>query len=72
MPALKVSEIIGVRSAATGKEVKGWFVACPLTARQMMELPEAYVMKKIIQAARKAEELGAQDRRPGSVHLGGR
>ena len=59
LPALKVSEITGVRST-TGKEVKGWFVACPLTARQMMELPEAYVMKKIIQAAKKAEDLGAQ------------
>lgn len=60
MPALKVSEITGVRSSATGKEIKGWFVACPLTARQMMELPEQYVMKKIIQAAKKAEDLGAQ------------
>lgn len=60
VPALKVSEITGVRSQATGKEIKGWFVACPLTARQMMELPQEYVMKKIIQAARKAEDLGAQ------------
>lgn len=60
LPALKVSEITGVRSAATGKEVKGWFVACPLTSRQMLELPEPYVLKKIIQAAKKAEELGAQ------------
>lgn len=58
-PALKVSEITGVRSVL-GNEVKGWFVACPLTARQMLELPEPYVMRKIIQAARKAEELGAK------------
>ena len=49
-----------MRSADTGKEVKGWFVACPLTARQMLELPEPYVLKKIIQAAKKAEELGAK------------
>lgn len=60
MPAIKVSEITGVRSRATGKEIKGWFVACPLTARQMLELPREFVMKKIIQAARKAEDLGAQ------------
>ena len=58
-PALKVSEITGVRSVL-GNEVKGWFVACPLTARQMLELPEPYVMRKINQAARKAEELGAK------------
>lgn len=60
LPAFKISEITGVRSADTGKEVKGWFVACPLTARQMLELPEPYVLKKIIQAAKKAEELGAK------------
>lgn len=58
-PAIKVSEITGVRSVL-GKEVRGWFVACPLTARQMLELPEPYVMRKIIQAAKKAEELGAK------------
>jgi len=59
VPALKVSEITGVRSVL-GNEVRGWFVACPLTARQMLELPEPYVMRKIIEAAKKAEDLGAK------------
>lgn len=59
VPAMKVSEITGVRSIL-GNEVKGWFVACPLTSRQMMELPEPYVMRKIIEAAKKAEDLGAK------------
>jgi len=59
LPALKVSEITGVSSPAAG-EIRGWFVGCPLTARQMLELDEGYVTKKIIQAARKAEELGAK------------
>ena len=59
LPALKVSEITGVRSSEAG-EIKGWFVGCPLTARQMMELDPDYVTRKIIKAARKAEELGAK------------
>lgn len=58
LPALTVSKITGIRSL-TGAEAEGWFVACPLTARQMVELPEAEVIRKIIEAGKKAEELGA-------------
>lgn len=58
VPPLKVSTIRGIRSA-TGVEAEGWFIACPLTARQMIELPVEKVMRKIIQAGRKAEQLGA-------------
>lgn len=59
LPPFKVSEITGVRSD-DGREVKGWFIACPLTSRQMMELPEEFVLQRITEAARKAEALGAQ------------
>lgn len=55
-----LSEIEGVTSAATGRQVKGWLVACPLTPRQMLELPEGRVYRKIIQTGRMAERLGAQ------------
>src|SRR5690606_23330130 len=58
VPPLTVSKITGIRSA-TGAEAEGWFVACPMTARQMVELPEKVVLDKIIQTGRKAEELGA-------------
>lgn len=58
VPALKLSTIRGIRSA-TGVEAEGWFIACPLTARQMLELPVDKVLRKIIQAGKKAEELGA-------------
>lgn len=57
LPPLKVSKIEGIRSA-TGAQAEGWFVACPLTARQMVELPEAQVLRKIVKTGRKAEELG--------------
>lgn len=33
----KVSHITGVKSDYA--EAEGWFVGCPLTARQMLELP---------------------------------
>src|SRR3972149_2674798 len=58
-PPVYISEIDGVTSAATGKEIKGWLIACPYTPRRMMELPEAAVYRKIIQTGRMAERLGA-------------
>jgi predicted amino acid dehydrogenase len=59
-PPLYISEITGITSEATGKEIKGWFIACPYTPRRMMELPERTVYRKIIQSGRLAEKLGAQ------------
>jgi fatty aldehyde-generating acyl-ACP reductase len=59
-PPVYISEIEGIRSAATGKEIKGWFIACPYTPSRMMELPEQAVYRKIIQTGRLAEKLGAQ------------
>lgn len=59
-PPVYISEIEGIVSAATGKEIKGWFVACPLTPRRMLELPVSQVYRKIIQTGRLAERLGAK------------
>jgi fatty aldehyde-generating acyl-ACP reductase len=59
-PPVYISEIEGIRSAATGKEVRGWFVACPLTPQRMMGLPVETVYCKIIQTGRYAEKLGAR------------
>lgn len=59
-PPLKISPITGVQSAATGKEIEGWFVACPLTPAPMMNLPVKKVYRKIIQTGRLAERLGTQ------------
>lgn len=64
MPPFKVSHVTGIRSV-TGSEAEGWFVGCPLTARQMMSLEADFVIKKIIEAAAMAETLGA-----GIVGLG--
>jgi predicted amino acid dehydrogenase len=59
-PPVYISEINGITSRATGKEVRGWFVACPYTPRRMLELPERAVYRKIIQTGHLAEKLGAQ------------
>jgi len=58
-PPVYISEIEGITSLATGKTIKGWFLACPYTPRRMMELPERTVYRKIVQTGRMAEKLGA-------------
>ncbi|MGE5464171.1 MAG: shikimate dehydrogenase [Syntrophothermus sp.] len=58
-PPVYISEIEGIASAATGRQVKGWFIACPYTPRRMLELPEQTVYRKIIQTGHLAEKLGA-------------
>jgi predicted amino acid dehydrogenase len=58
LPPVTVSEITGIWSEHG--EAAGWFVACPLTTRHMMQLDPEYVLHKVIQAGRKAEKLGAK------------
>lgn len=57
-PPLKISHITGVKSQHS--EAEGYFVACPLTTKQMMQLPEEYVIDKIIKTGKLAEKLGAK------------
>lgn len=59
-PPVFISEIEGITSKATGKQVRGWFVAAPYTPRRMLELPEHRVYRKIIQSGKFAERLGAR------------
>ncbi len=59
-PPVYISHITGVRSQATGKEIEGWFVACPFTPQRSLELPPPVVYKKVIQTGRLAEKLGAR------------
>ncbi len=59
-PPLYISHITGIRSEATGNEIEGWFVACPYTPARMLSLPAPVVYRKIIQAGRLAEKLGAR------------
>lgn len=58
-PPVYISEIEGIKSEATGSQIKGWFIACPFTPKRMLELPEGTVYRKIIQTGHLAEKLGA-------------
>lgn len=58
IPPFKVSHITGIDSGQSSAE--GWFVGCPLTSRQMLAMPEPYVIRKIIKSGRLAEKLGAK------------
>lgn len=59
-PPVYISEIHHVRSEATGKELHGWFIACPFTPKTMMKLPVERVYRKIVACGHMAEELGAR------------
>jgi fatty aldehyde-generating acyl-ACP reductase len=59
-PPVYISEIDGLTSTSSGKQVKGWLIACPYTPRRMLELPVGTVYRKIIQTGNMAEKLGAQ------------
>lgn len=48
----------GIRSN-DGAEAEGWFIACPLSARQILELPTEFVYDRIVQCGDLAAELGA-------------
>ena len=58
VPPFKASQISGIYSKTS--QAEGWFVACPLTTRQMVSLPQEFVIKRIIQAGKVAEKLGAR------------
>ncbi|MBI5293862.1 MAG: SDR family NAD(P)-dependent oxidoreductase [Chloroflexi bacterium] len=58
-PPVYISEVEGITSQANGKQIKGWFIACPFTPRRMMELPVRTVYRKIVQTGHMAERLGA-------------
>jgi fatty aldehyde-generating acyl-ACP reductase len=59
-PPLYISEITGITSQATGKEIRGWFLAVPFTPPTMMSLPVDKVYNKIVATGKKAEALGAK------------
>ena len=59
-PPLVLSHVTGVRSGKTGKGVAGWLLACPLTARQMLQLPPQLVYDKIVKAGRLGQREGAR------------
>jgi len=66
IPPYRVSNISGVRSAATGEEISGHFIGVPLMPESWLELPRADIMARLVGAAELAKELGC-----GILGLGG-
>lgn len=54
----KVSHITGLKSNYA--EAEGWFIGCTLTAKQMVTLPEEFVVDRIIECGKIAQDLGAK------------
>ena len=54
----KVSHITGLKSPYA--EAEGWFIGCTLTAKQMVTLPEEFVVDRIVECGKIAQELGAK------------
>ncbi|HVU12903.1 MAG TPA: SDR family NAD(P)-dependent oxidoreductase [Phototrophicaceae bacterium] len=59
-PPVYLSQVEGIRSAATGNELRGWLIACPFTPPTMMSLPVETVYNKIVACGHMAEALGAK------------
>jgi predicted amino acid dehydrogenase len=57
-PCKVVAHVTGIRSV-TGAEAEGWFIGCPLSPRQFVELPVEEVYHRLEDCGRIAEELGA-------------
>lgn len=59
-PPVYLSEINGIRSLATARTIRGWFIACPFTPPTMLSLPVETVYRKLVACGHKAEALGAR------------
>lgn len=58
---LKMTPIVKGKVRYSGqKEVAGWIIVVPLAASQFLTLPRPFLIKRIVQAIRKAEKLGAK------------
>ena len=55
-----VSEIEGVKSVKSGKNIRGFILTVPLTAKQMLE-DRDFAVKRIIDTIKLAEKLGAKN-----------
>jgi len=59
-PPVYLSEVKGIVSQETGRELRGWLIACPFTPPTMMSLPVETVYRKIVACGGMAEQLGAR------------
>ena len=59
-PPFKVAHVTGVKSVATGKEIEGYLIVCPLLPKQFLESESDLVLQKIVDACKMAQDWGAK------------
>jgi fatty aldehyde-generating acyl-ACP reductase len=59
IPPFVASHIVGIKSK-TGAEAEGWFIACPMTPKQLLGLPPEDVYAKLQKCCELAEARGAK------------
>lgn len=60
MPPIYLSRITGAQSPTTGQKVEGYLISLGATPRMMMSHDERFTYKRLNQAAKMAERLGAR------------
>lgn len=60
VPPLYLARIRGIRSQATGEEIEGVLLTLGATPREMLRRPPAFTLKRLVQAAAMAEQMGAR------------
>lgn len=60
MPPMYISRIKGGRSEATGQEIEGFLFSIAATPRQILSHSAEFTYKRILEAVRQAERLGAR------------
>lgn len=58
-PPFNVSKITGIRSLR-GREIEGYFIYCTLLPEQMINMDQGFVLKRILEGGRIAQDLGAK------------
>ncbi len=59
IPPFVASRIVGIKSK-TGAEAEGWFIACPMTPRQLLNWPPEDVYATLLKCCEVAQERGAK------------
>ena len=62
-PPVYLSHVVGIRSEATGEEIEGWLLACPLTPKRMLQVRTATAYRKVVQTGRLAPSNAASTAR---------
>ena len=70
-PPFVYSKVTGIKSP-TGVEAEGWLISVGGTPKEIMSHSPEFTYRRLLEAARMAQEPGRADHGPGRLHQGGR